>query len=297
MKGKIKLLLLWFGLLHGITPFAQTAPDLVSLIKDCQANGQNSFLLNEYTYNWKVTQRGNDKKGIFRDEFALYETYIPTFKNKGTTKFVLIQTHDKSQPLPSEQVEKERQKAGDKLVKADTENQRANVKETLSVEDQQRRNLPGIYFIANVSYGFTKSIKLSLQTILNQCVFENQRVDVLNNRPVIKLDYHPLATAVLDKEEKFLTHSHGTIWVDKVDRLVIKVEGTQRNANTKDDSVMFSYQSLRTPEGKWLPERVQFLGNKNKAFFQGMGGDMIFEWLDYKRFITDAEDEKIKTPK
>ncbi|MGA7732988.1 MAG: hypothetical protein WCD37_17150 [Chloroflexia bacterium] len=277
---------------------AQTsAVDIAQLIKDCQANGQNGSLMAEYTYNWKITQRGRNSQGAYKDEFALYETYVPTLKNKGTTKFVLIQTYEKSQPLPPDKVEKERQKAGERLAKAETENQRGTTKETNSIEDEKRKRLPGVYFDANVNFGLTKNVKLSLQTILKQCVFENPRDEALNGRPAIKLDFRPSATAVFEKDQNFLARAQGTIWVDKADRIVVKIEGRQLNTKPNDEDLVFLYQSIRMPEGKWLPERVQFNGSKNKEFFNGMGGDMIFEWLDYKRFVTEAEDAKIKSPK
>lgn len=270
--------------------------DISQLIKDCQANGQNGSLMTEYTYNWKITQRGTNGKGVYKDEYALYETYVPTLKNKGTTKFVLIQTHEKSQPLPLEKIEKERQKAGERLARAEAENQRENTKEIPS-NDENRRLLPGVYFDANVNFGLTKNVKLSPQTILKQCVFDNPREEMLNSRPVIKLDFRPSATAVFEKDQQFLARARGTLWIDKTDRIVVKIEGRKLDTKPNDDEVVFLYQSIRTPEGKWLPQRVQFNGSKNKEFFNGMGGDMIFEWLDYKRFVTDAEDAKIKSPK
>ena len=160
--------------------------------------------------------------------------------------------------------------------------------------------LPGVYFDANVNYGLAKNVKLSLATILKECLFENLREEMLNARPAIKLDFRPPASDVFAKDEKFLAYTQGTIWVDKADRIVIKVEGrplnAKKDANENKDNVAFIYQSIRMPEGKWLPGLVRFNGNKNKVFFNGMGGDMIFEWLDYKRFVTDAEDAKIKPP-
>lgn len=276
---------------------AQTpATDLASLIKECQANGKNGALMAEYTYNWKITQRGTNSKGVAKDEFALYEAYVPPLKNKRATKFVLIQIYEKSQPLPADKVEKERQKAGERLAKAEIDNQRANTKETLAAEDESRNRLPGVYFDANVNYGLTKNVKLSPPTILKECVFDNLRDEMLNGRPAFKLDFRPSSAAAFEKDEKFLAQTHGTIWVDKVDRLVVKIEGRKLNAKPNDDDPVFIYRSIRVLEGKWLPELVQFNGNKNKDFFNGMGGDMIFEWLDYKRFVTGAEDPKLKSP-
>ena len=250
----------------------------------------------EYTYSWKITQRGTNSKGVFKDEFALYETYVPTLKNKGTTKFVLIQTYEKSQPLSPDKVEKERQKAGDRLAKAEAESQRVNAKESPSAEEESGKHLPGVYFDANVNFGLTKSVKLSPRTILKQCVFGNPRDEMLNGRPSLKLDFRPPAAAVFEKDQRFLARAEGAIWIDKADRIVVKIEGRKLNAKPNDGEPVFLYQSIRLPEGKWLPERVQFNGSKNKEFFDGMGGDMIFEWLDYKRFVSDAEDAKIKPP-
>ena len=272
-----------------------TAPDIPQLIQDCQANGRNGSLLSEYTYNWKITQRGPDRKGNFKDEFALYETYVPTLKTKGATKFVLIQTHAKSQPLPSDKVAQERQKAGERLAKAENEHQQERAKETPTVEEESRQRLPGVYFDANVNFGLLKNVKLSPQTILKQCVFENPRDETLNGRPALKLDFRPSPTASFEKDEQFLARTQGAIWIDKADRLVVKIEGRKLNAQPTDEFV-FLYQSIRVPEGKWLPERVQISGSQNKEFFNGMGGDMIFEWLEYKHFMTEAEDAKLKAP-
>lgn len=297
MKLLLFLLCLFFVPNGVMQTNAPSNTDLVNLIKDCRTNGKNDLLMGEYTYTWKVTQRGTDSKGKFKDEFAMYETYAPTLKHKGVTKLVLIQTHEKSQPLPADKVEKEQQKAGERLLKADTENQQANAKDPSLDKVEDRKHLPGIYFDTTVNYGVMKNVKLSLQTILTECVFENPRDEMLNGRPAIKLNFRPPASDVFAKDEKFLAQVQGTVWIDKADRIVVKVEGRKLNPDPKDDNPVFLYQSIRVPEGKWLPERAQFNGNKNKALFNGMGGDMIFEWLDYKRFVTNAEDAKIKSPK
>lgn len=297
MKKKISQQILFLSLCFWMLPTMGQIPsnDLATLIKDCQANGRNASLMTEYTYNWKITQRGTNRKGEFKDEFSMYETYVPTLKSKGSTKFVLIQTHEKSQPLPPDKIEKERQKAGERLAKAEIENQKGNAKEA-AAENEKHKLLPGVYFDANVNFGLTKNIKISPQTILKQCLFENLREDFLSGRPSLKLDFRPAPAAVFEKDEKFLAQTQGTIWIDRADRLVVKIEGRKLNASPNDEMVFF-YQSIRVPEGKWLPERIQFNGMKNKDFFSGMDADMIFEWLDYKRFATEAEDAKIKSPK
>lgn len=273
-----------------------SADELATLIKDCQANGRNASLMSEYTYYWKIRQRGTSKSGAFKDEFSMYETYVPTLKSKGSTKFVLIQTHEKSQPLPPDKVEKERQKAGERLAKAETEIQEKKTSARATAEDEKQKGLPGIYFEANVNFGLAKSVKLSPQTILKQCAFENLREELLNGRPSFKLDFRPATSAVFEKDEKFLAQAQGTIWIDQADRIVVKIEGRKLTAKPNDE-LFFLYQSIRVPEGKWLPAQVQFNGTKDKEFFNGMNGDMIFEWLDYKRFVTDAEDAKLKSPK
>ncbi len=280
---------------------AQTTPpetvNVDKLIKDALAHGKGDKLLSEYTYILRWRERRTDKKGEVKETLELYESYIPTLRRQGNTSAVLLKLTENGVPLPPEKVEKERQKAAERLLKAEAESQKQNSRTPPSFGEPPSK---GAYFTIRVGRTLGGAVQLNVRALLEGCEFGNVRRAVLDGRETIALDFRPLPEARFPAELRYVAQLAGTLWIDAAERVLMRAEGWPREDNAHAGKPALLYEQMRLPDGYWLPRQAQLNGDTQRAFFEQAGNklgvDYSFEFADFKRFGAETQDVKLKAP-
>lgn len=299
MKTLCGFVILWLALAASVG--AQTTPpqtvSVDELIKDTLAHGKGDKLLTEYTYTLRWRERRTDKKGQVKETAELYESYIPTLRRQGNTNTVLLKLTEDGVPLSPEKVEKERQKAAERLLKAEADSQKQNNRTPASFGELPSK---GAYFMIRVGRTFGSDVQLSVRALLEGCEFGNLRRTRLAEREALALDFRPLPDARFPDELRYVGQLAGTIWIDPEERVLMRAEGWPVESEARTGKPALLYEQMRLPDGYWLPRQAQLNGDTHRAFFERAGNklgvDYSFEFADFKRFGAETQDVKLKAP-
>ncbi|HWQ32436.1 MAG TPA: VWA domain-containing protein [Blastocatellia bacterium] len=258
-----------------------------SLIAEIEKNGvQMTQLLGEYTYSLRKVRRTFDKKGRLRaEEFRDYEAY-PV---KG--QHALVQMSANGARTTIDRVELDRKQATEALLRDEEERQKA-AGNTAQQAGYWGAGIDGfvqgrqIYFSINPAHFF------------RECEFSAPRLVLLDGRETIVLDYRPRADARFGPGKDWLQRMEGSLWIDAVDKVLIRIEGqvqtgavaaTQRTPN-------LVYQQQRLGAGLWAPALIRLNSGGDATLFQGLNNDIWFEFGNFKRFDSSEADLKVQTP-
>lgn len=269
-----------------------TAAEIDALIKEALAHGKGDKLLSEYTYTMRWHERRTEKKGQVKETTEVYESYIPTLKRSGDTSAVLLKLTENGQPLPPEKVEKERQKAAERLLKAEAESQKQNSRVPPAFGEPPSK---GAYFMVRVG-----NVQLSVRALLQGCAFSDPRRASVDGRAAWALDFRALPDFVFPNELRYVRQLSGTLWIDAAERVLLRAEGWPREMTAHAGKPALLYEQMPLPDGYWMPRQVQLNGDTHRAFFEQAGNklgvDYSFDFADFKRFGAETKDLKLKEP-
>jgi hypothetical protein len=127
------------------------------------------------------------------------------------------------------------------------------------------------------------------------CAFNNPRYETINGRPTVVFDFVPNTDAHWPAEESYAAQLTGRAWFDHEEAMLMKLEGWPLGM-AKTELPYVLYESLRMPDGQWLPRLIGMNSDKRKDFFKREFGDVVVEFTDYQRFGTETKDVKINAP-
>lgn len=298
------LLLIIVGLLT-ISASAQsvgvfTEAEVDALIKDAVRNGKGArIFISEYTHTQTIINRSIDKKGNLKEVSNTWEAFIPTQKfRRKPSRWVRVKVKENGVPVAADKIEKERIEAGEKLLEAEQEAEKLAAKGTPDKLDENTvPDAKGAYFNLTLRRMFRGTIEFNVRTILEQCLFSQQRRTTWNNRPVIALDFKPKANSKWSGEEDYLANLVGTVWLDEADRILVKAEGWPQNLSSRPDKLAVYYEAVLASGGKWLPHRIFINGLAHKQLLGGFNEEVEAILTDYQRYDSEIKDEKIIAPK
>lgn len=265
--------------------------DLSSLIDASgKVGGAMHQRLSNYTYTWQFSWRAINSKGSAKEGSRTYEVFVPDLKRKygKSVKFPLILIARNGVPLPANDLEKARLKAGVELEKSESEKRG----DSGEISAERYVNYTGAF--ENVK------VRLSLSEILSGSDFALERIAQVNDRPTLILDFIPQKDALLDRETAYLSKLRGKLWVDQADKAVIGMAAWPRDVVVSGDydqilsQAVVAYEQLRTKEGDWLPRRVRFNGGNYPFLFGGKRADIEYLFKDYIMFKVESEKEQIR---
>lgn len=290
----MKIVRLFFLALLVATPIgAQTEKTTLepgSLIEAALDNGARDRLMSEYTYRLKITQR-QLLRGVPTIGTAFYETYAPTVKLKGETKFILLKIEENGVPVSARRLMEERQRKSEELARMDEEARQQNAAEETSNEPIRGTGKTAYFTIVGPN-----GIKLSVETILQHCNFEILRTEAIGGRETRALSFRLKPETSLDPSEQWLAKAHGTIWIDLVDKVVMRLSAWSQDNVAQKNKPAAQYESQLMPDGQWLPREGQINGINNDAVFGKLDVDMTLIFSKYERFNADIQDVKITSP-
>lgn len=270
--------------------------NIADLLREVEANGQALFhSLLRFTYQHrKVFHTLNDDGRVISEEFQDYEAYPVQGRH------VLVKIANMGKPLPAWQIEDERRRAGLELARAEQGSS------STSSENRATSKLFS-YVTASINAsanGRSAGIMIDPGAFLRACQFSDPRYESLNGRRMIALDFLPLAGADLSPTVSFLSRLKGTLWIDEIDRVLVRLEaynllpGVGKNGKLLPQSAnpKLVYQQMRTGSGEWFPQAIRLNAAGDGSAFFGLNIDAIFEFKEYKLFNTTGEETRILPP-
>jgi hypothetical protein len=277
--------------------------DIPTLLRESDFNGATSHeRLLDYTYTQKRTRRKLDTHSKVKDEdVSIFEAYPVMGMH------VLIRVSKNGSPVPEAKMLEARKRAGEDLTRAETAatDQRTAVSKAAAGSNLKRHLSVGM--MVGSPGKKPVSIFWDLSDFLRLCEFSAPRRDTLNNRETIVLDFRARSGLNFPKSKSFIARLVGRLWIDKLDHVVVRLEGWlpspappgnskgQVAASPANSAIV--YEQARLPTGEWFPHYVRMNSGGDQTLFNGLNWDLSFEFSDYKRFNTDVKQVEIDPPK
>jgi hypothetical protein len=301
---------------EAITPAAiEGTLDLSALIKEANCKGSGDMLI-EYTYVMEFARRRKNKERE-KEEKNIYEVYIPTLTDGARTRGVLLLTSRNGVPLPPEELERERWRAGERLEKVEDEIARDARTQPVQAVESPAGMLPlGTYQRTGINLntiGFSRGgASLDIRTFLRTCELTLLHREQVDGRETLMFSFRPRPEARFSDKEKYIAQLGGTIWIDSKDRIVMRLAGwpTTTTVTGDADATMVGpgetpgekppavyLEMTRMPEGVWLPRTSRINGADYPKLFDHVSYDSIITYSEYKRFFTETGEVRIEAPK
>jgi tetratricopeptide (TPR) repeat protein len=271
------------------------SPEMKELLHLSELNGGTmSRKLLDFTYTLKKTRRIlNDRGNSSAAQVHVYEAY----PIKGEHVLILLSRDG----IPSKTVANDRGRAAKELMEAERRKEKTARPAGDSTEE------PGDYVSAGVfgiQGGKPAHISINVSAFLRHCEFFSPRVETFDDRPAVALNFRPRFGVELPRNYSYINKMVGTVWIDREDRIVVRLEGWPDAEGAFDfaqsiaprDEASLIYQQERLAGGLWFPRMIRMNAEGRSELFGGLNWDVVFEFGNYRQFNTQADDLKIKDP-
>ena len=275
-------------------PTNHTATELKTLVQTSDRNGAAMHRrLVEYTYLQRRVIREPGPKGKVIQESREYEAYPVRFA--GRHQHVISLVKKDGVPVSAAQLEQNRQLAVREMEQADVQEPRP--KQATDVSDK--------YISVGIGISATgEGIWLGVSQFLRQCQFDAPRLTQLDGRETLALALHSCEVPPANTREHFMRQLAGVVWIDAAEKVVARLEAWPI-ANTLSPVEILAarpaaecivYEQRRLGEGMWAPRRIRLNGLGQGRRFNGVDKDMLFEFVEYRRFDTEVKEKEIAPP-
>jgi len=263
------------------------------LVKEANCKGSGD-MFSDYTYVLTSIRREPRDKGQTKEVSLVYEVFMPILPNGSRGNGVLLVTSRDGVPVPPQELEKERLKAGERLEKEERK-----VTSSATQQAQPVANRTGMLPLGSyepMTFGGRKAA-VNIHTFLTNCELTLARREKIEGREMLVFSFIPHADAQFEDNEKYIAQLKGEIWIDAQDRIVARLIGWPRTAtplNEKGPAVY--YEMIRLPAGIWLPLETRVNGNDYPGLFNREIFYSVLSFSEYKRFSTEIKDQKVDSP-
>lgn len=267
--------------------------DVKALVKESNCKGSGDMYL-DYSYVLKSVKRETEDKSQIKEESIVYEVFLPVLPNGTRGRGVLLVTNRNGVPVPPQELEKERLRAGERLEK-----QEKRIASSPTSQTQTAANRNGMLPVGSYEtfgFGGGKAV-VNVHTFLTNCELTLIRREQNEGREMLVFTFTPQPGAQFKDNERYIAQLKGEIWIDVQDRIVARLVGWPQTAtqlNEKDPAVYF--EMIRLPAGVWLPLETRINGTDYPGLFNRVTFYATLKFSEYKRFLTEIKDQKIETP-
>ena len=270
-------------------PAAAENLDVAALLR---VVGQNQDELEnrvaEYAFKQTEIDRAIDGKGQLKKETTkVYEVY-PLPNREPVEKLI----SENGVPLSAERAAKEDRRVQEEFEKAEREKQKDEKKAAQRRAEREKKKAEG-------------DEATDISAFLKACEFVSPRREMLNDRETIVFDFRPRAGfKPKNSEESLIAKLIGVVWIDPVDKQVIRLEARLAEGFKMGAGLLVSLkpgaalvmEQTRMIQGVWLPKFAQINMSVKVLLFGGGDYNKTIEWSDYKHFSGDVQDYKISSP-
>ena len=272
----------------------QNSETTAKLISECvESTGSTLARIFDYAYTHTSTfRRRNQNSQIQSEDVRAFEAY-PVRGHK----FVYILVNKDGKPIAADKVERERRRAIDEL--AQVEERQTNVTSTTEPSEQDRRYF-GIWYNRG-----DKKFSLIPTDFLRTHEFYAPRRTTFNNREAILLSFRPRpAGTALDMSGRLRTYLGGRVWIDAVDKVLMRLEAVPMTELKDDTSAALSpnaqapvqFELTRLPNGTWVPSLGSLNTYGRQIAFEDVSFDFSYRCDNFRLFSTSVDKVDIKAP-
>lgn len=271
-------------------PPAAEALDIPTLLKEVEANQKElDERVSNYAFTEKRTARKINDKGEVREEkVTVYEIY-PMPGGGAVLKII----SENGVPLSAERAAKQDKKIAEDVARYEAERQKREQKKKEEAEKNKGREKK------------EADDDVTVAVFLRACEFVSPRRERLRDREAVVFDFRPRAGfQPKTTAESIVTKLTGVVWIDPVDKEVIRLEaklaqgykvGGGLVASIRPGSA-FAFEQTRMADGVWLPRYAQINFAAKILLFKGIEANETREFSDYRRFNAEASDYKLGAP-
>jgi hypothetical protein len=193
-------------------------------------------------------------------------------------------------PLSPERAAKEERRVQEEFEKAEREKDKDEKKVAQRRAEREKKESEGT----------------EISPFLKTCEFVSPRRELLSGREAIVFDFRPRpGFKPKTREESLIAKLIGVVWIDPVDKQVIRLEARLAEGFKMGGGLLVSLkpgaalviEQTRMEQGVWLPRFAHINLSVKVLLFAGGDFNKTIEWSDYKHFAGDVKDYKIDAPK
>jgi len=265
-------------------PGAKEGFDVVALLREVEKNQDElENRVAEYAFKQTETDREINNKGELKKETVKVYEVFPLPNREPVQK--LISENDA--PLSPERAAKEDRRVKEEFEKAEREKEKDEKKVAQRRAEREKKDT-------------------EISPFLKVCEFVSPRRELLADRETIVFDFRPRAGfKPKSREESLIAKLIGVVWIDPVDKQVIRLEARLAEGFKMAGGLLVSLkpgaalvvEQTRMAQGVWLPRFAQVNLSVKVLLFGGGDYNKTIEWSEYKHFAGDVKDYKIEAPK
>jgi len=270
-------------------PAAQESLDVVALMREVSQNQDElENRVSEYAFKQTETDREINSKGELKKEIVkVYEVY-PLPNREPVQKLI----SENGVPLSAERAAKEERRVQEEFLKAERDKEKDEKKVAQRrAEREKKRN--------------EDDEATDISPFLRACEFVSPRREMLEGREAIVFDFRPRpGFRPQNREESLIAKLIGVVWIDPVDKQVIRLEARLAEGFKMAGGLLVSLkpgaalviEQTRMVQGVWLPRFAHVNLSVKVLLFAGGEYNKTIEWSEYKHFSGDVKDYKIDAP-
>ncbi len=308
-------------------PVLSQAPYLIPSRRQVTSSGQSSLstaevaeLINEtcmrswamtgrvfdYTYTVESVERELDRGSIRREHVKVYEAYPVRRSRARRRTSVLVQLSENGVPRSAEQIGRDRRRAARDITEA--EERAANIlNRPTPVSNEQLPNQNSCAFRISPERGglLGRGFNVWWTDFLAAYDFSAPRRTLFNDRESIVLSFRPRSDLVAGSSTtRVLSRLGGRIWIDAVDRIIIRIEAlplqevrgnkaTMTLAALPDSNAAVAFEWTRLPNGTWLQSLFLLNTYGSEEIFEGVEVNRTSRFRDFRLFSAHVERERL----
>src|SRR5687768_609611 len=270
-------------------PGATEKLDVASLLLEVARNqDETEKRVAEYSFKQTETDREINSKGELKKQtIKVYEIY-PLPNREPVQKLI----SENGVPLSAERATKEEKRVHEEFLKAEREKEKdeREAAKRRAEREKKKKDEDG---------------DPAISMFLRACDFVSPRRERFEGRESIVFDFRPRAGfKPKTREESLIAKLVGVVWIDPVDKQVIRLEARLAEGFKMAGGLLVSLkpgaalvmEQTRMDQGVWLPRFAQINLSVKVLLFAGGDFNKTIEWSDYKHFSGDVKDYKIEAP-
>ena len=267
-------------------PGASESLDVVALMREVEKNQDElENRVAEYAFKQTETDREiTDKGELKKQTVKVYEVY-PLPNREPVEKLI----SENGVPLSPDRAAKEDRRVQEEFAKAEREKDKDEKKVAQRRAEREKKEGDGT----------------EISPFLKACEFVSPRRELLAGRETIVFDFRPRpGFKPQTREESLVAKLIGVVWIDPVDKQVIRLEARLAEGFKMGGGLLVSLkpgaalviEQTRMEQGVWLPRFAHINLSVKVLLFGGGDYNKTIEWSDYKHFAGDVKDYKIEAP-
>jgi len=239
----------------------------------------------EYAFKQTETDREiNDKGELKRETVKVYEVY-PLPNREPVEKLI----SENGVLLSAERAAKEDKRVQEEFAKAEREKEKDEKKVAQRRAEREKKQSEGT----------------EISPFLKACEFVSPRRETIDGREAIVFDFRPrMGFKPSNREESLIAKLVGVVWIDPVDKQVIRLEARLAEGFKMAGGLLVSLkpgaalviEQTRMVQGVWLPKFAQLNLSVKVLLFGGGDYNKTIQWSEYKHFAGDVKDYKVDAP-